>query len=1166
MTGDSARPRFDFPWLIVLLGGLLFLLGGAVRGAGDGPSTRVVSRGLDGGPALTGAAGEYLSASADGRYVAYLSPASNLGHDPRGRVQVCVKDRVTGLVTLASRNGDGAAADADCSVPVLSADGRRVAFISSASNLGPPAGAHQRIYWHDLQSGLTLPVAPGMVVPSSQDAHPATLALSGDGRWLAFCSADPGLVPGDTNQMPDVFLWDRQTGAFERVSVGAGGVEGAGASGVQGVAISAEGLVVAFASEAANLVTGDVNDRSDIFVRDRAAAETERVSRSPLGGELDGPSFLPALSGNGQRVAFVTSSSNVAPGQFFNVPALLVSDRSSGLSVLASPSVFGGVAFGSFGFSALSHDGRYLAFRSGANDLVFDDTAAWSDVFVRDLQTWSIELVNRPAGGGRSEGDVRGQGPVAITSDGNQVFFQSRPGDLTAGDENGRPDIFVRRRTPAVTERVSVAPDGSAPTCGARSRGPVVSADGRFVAFISDAFNLVPGDTNADDDVFVWDRQGSSLERVSLASDEQEAQGRSQVHDGVEIEAAMSADGRYVAFNSPATNLVEGDTNQAPDVFVRDRPAGATVRASVNDNGQQAAGGVSSGPSISADGRYVAFRSGAANLVPGDTNDKDDVFVRDRLLLLTERVSLRSTGGQSNHWVMEVTLANLTPRISADGRSVAWATLANDLVEGDTNGAADIFVRDRSLSTTERASLTSLGGEANGGSFDPRLSGDGQRVAFTSWAGNLSPDDANQVVNPYVRNPSLGSTERLDRDSTGEPGFGEARVHALNGDGRYALIDSAAPLTPEDTNGCRDLFLRDRVLGMTTRVSLGENGEQGEGARLYAGADLSPDARYLAFSTDAEYLTAGDTDRNLDVYVRDRGGLSPSPPTELRALAVSASTIRLDWTDTSGDETHFVVQRQSGGGAFTDLGMTAANVSTYLDTTLAPDTAYLYRVFAVNSNGASGPSNEVGETSLPLVPAAPTGLVATVVSDVAIQLSWVDQSDNEDGFEIQRRSAQTEYETIDTRPSGFRQMLDEGLTPHLTYFYRVRAYNRAGGSNYSDPASGMTFGPAGGRLSVTRAVNFGRARIGTPATRKVIFRNLDRRTGLRVSLGFIDGDFYGPQVGRTLYLQPAQKTEVLLYFDPSRKGVIRYRWDLTSSDRKAKKVRINLQGVGQLSF
>jgi Tol biopolymer transport system component len=424
------------------------------------------------------------------------------------------------------------------------------------------------------------------------------------------------------------------------------------------------------------------------------------------------------------------------------------------------------------------------------------------------LPAWAghTERVSVSSSGAQGDGD---SGFASISADGRFVAFESLASNLVPGDTNataGDPwsgrDVFVRDRLTGRTERVSVSSSGA--QGNSWSAEPSVSADGRFVAFTSWASNLVPGDTNATAgdpwsgcDVFVRDRLTGRTERVSVSSSG--AQGNDWSYS-----PSISADGRFVAFKSFASNLAPGDTNVVRDVFVRDRLTGTTERVSVSSSGAQGDGG-SGFASISADGRFVAFESSASNLAPGDTNACYDVFVRDRLTRATERVSVSSSGAQGNSWSAE-------PSVSADGRFVAFASWASNLVPGDTNGAYDVFLRDRLTGTTQRVSVSSSGAQANGGSGSASISADGRSVAFESLASNLAPADTNGTWDAFVRDRLTGATERVSVSSSGAQGNSWSAYPSISADGRFVAFESwASNLVPGDTNGYPDVFVRDRL-------------------------------------------------------------------------------------------------------------------------------------------------------------------------------------------------------------------------------------------------------------------------------------------------------------------------------------------------------------------
>jgi PKD repeat protein len=396
---------------------------------------------------------------------------------------------------------------------------------------------------------------------------------------------------------------------------------------------------------------------------------------------------------------------------------------------------------------AVSTDARYVAFQSDASNLVAGDTNARTDVFAHDRQTGQTERVSVASDG--AQGNDHSWFP-AISADGRYVAFQSCASDLVAGDSNGQPDVFVHDRQTGQTERVSVATGGTqGDNC---SSSPAISADGRCVAFTSCASNLVAGDANGYPDIFVHDRQTGQTERVSVTTGGGEG-------DNCSLSPDISADGQYVAFQSDAANLVTGDSNAVTDVFVHDRQTGQTGRVSVSGGGTQG-DDESTLPALSGDGRYVAFISCASNLVAGDTNGKPDAFVHDGQTGQTERASVASDGTQGNN-------CSLSAAISADGRYVALASCASNLVAGDTNGRPDIFLHDRQTGDTERVSLASDGTQAGDCSSAAAISGDGSCVAFESPASNLVAGDMNAVYDVFVR-------ERPATDFRGSPTAGTA--------------------------------------------------------------------------------------------------------------------------------------------------------------------------------------------------------------------------------------------------------------------------------------------------------------------------------------------------------------------------------------------------------
>ncbi len=398
-----------------------------------------------------------------------------------------------------------------------------------------------------------------------------------------------------------------------------------------------------------------------------------------------------------------------------------------------------------------------------------------------------------------SNSGIQGDEPSfepSISADGRFVAFYSDARNLVANDTNEVRDVFVHDRQTGAPERVSVSGDET--QSNHESISPSISSDGRFVAFSSIASNLVAGDTNARQDVFARDRQTGTTERVSVNSDEMELVGASD-------DPSISSDGRFVAFVSNAP-FVAPDTDGSFDIFVRDRQTGTTERVSVDNSGNPGpcCASFSGDPSISSDGNLVAFYSNVA-LTPDDTNNSFDVYVRDRQAGATERVSVDSDEAQANAFSRD-------PSISTDGDFVAFRSGAANLVPNDTNARDDVFVRDRISGTTERVSVDSDETQATGGgSFSPSISSDGQFVSFSSEATNLVSGDANGQSDIFVRGRTNGTTERVSVDDAGVEGAFHSFLSSINSDGTFVAFDSEANnLVANDNNGKRDIFVRER--------------------------------------------------------------------------------------------------------------------------------------------------------------------------------------------------------------------------------------------------------------------------------------------------------------------------------------------------------------------
>jgi len=531
----------------------------------------------------------------------------------------------------------------------------------------------------------------------------------------------------------------------------------------------------------------------------------------------------------------------------------------------------------------------------------------------------------------------------------------------------------VWAQSSGATKRISIGLYGQEANGG--SEFPAISANSRFVAFASDATNIVSGDTNNKRDIFVYDRAAGWMTRVSIAGDGTEANGDNYL-------PAISADGRFVAFSSYATNLVTGDTNNWVDVFVHDRQTGDTVRVSVASDGSQGQYGGSNYPAISADGRFVAFWSCATNLVPSDTNGYCDIFVRDRDTdengvfdepgkVSTVRVSIASDGTQANS-------DSYFPAISADGRFVVFESYADNLVAGDTNSQSDVFLHDRDADedgvfdepgevSTTRISVASNGTEGNGNSGSAAISADGRYVAFESDATNLVPSDTNGEQDIFLRDWRYGVTTRISVSSSGTEGDGFSEAPSISFNGRYvAFVSWAYDLDPVCNYAARHILLRDRMTGQTACVSLASDGTQAYGDSW--NPSISADGRYVAFGSDADNLVPGDDNSSRDIFVRDRGAGGPvagTIPTSGGLLV--ASGIVMDFPPNTFTDTAVVTHTSrsaadapSPGNDLTGIGHFFDVDATYESTGLPaqPASGKAYTVTVSYSDEEKGPAIE----------------------------------------------------------------------------------------------------------------------------------------------------------------------------------------------------------------
>jgi hypothetical protein len=725
----------------------------------------------------------------------------------------------------------------------VSADGRYTAFTSYTGNLatGDMDGLPD-VFVYDRQTGQTEMIS----VDNYGDnvfGYFYNPSISDDGRYVAFSGWTYSLVDEyDYEWRSDIYVHDRQTGMNTRVSVKSNGAHANGDS--FNPYLSADGNTVVFESYANNLVTGDSNGVNDVFLHNRTTGVTSRVSVKATNTQANDGSFGASISADGRYVAFGSYATNLVNGDTNGVADVFVRDVTA--KTTARASVGGGAAQGNdwSGDGVISDNGRYVAFASGATNLTPDDGDTSSDVFIRDRQANTTTLVSRDAAGNPSQGWA--QWP-SLSANGSLVAFDDYA-DLTPGGNN-RQNVYVRNWQTGTIVRASV--DGSGTPAEGAYNG-VLSADGASVAF--DSYGpLLSGDTNGADDVYLRRLNVNQTLRASaVAFVYTEPNGHSAY-------PAPSLDGRYVAYASYAGNIVPGDQYLYADVFVTDRQTDVTT---VVTTGQGfVMGGALEKTDISDNGRYVAF-AGDSPYVEGDDNGRIDTFVRDRQTNVTTLVSVNSAGEQGNY-------ESWNPSLSGDGNLVAFVSGADNLVPNDNNGIVDAFVRNRTTGVTTRVSLTAAGAEATWDTSQIDIAAAGRFVAMSTYAA-LTPNDDNGYDDVYVRDLQTGALELISRAYDGSGANGSANFAVISGDGRYVAFESwAGNLVADDFNGSTtDIFLYDRQTGQMTLVSRGYDGAGAGSASMRP--SISHDGRYVSFSSYAGNLVADDYGYHEDVFVYDR--------------------------------------------------------------------------------------------------------------------------------------------------------------------------------------------------------------------------------------------------------------------------------------------------------
>jgi Tol biopolymer transport system component len=861
----------------------------------DGTSPASAGGNEESGSAIISADGRYvLFASLAANLTIISNPVPQSGLLPQ-RQQVFLRDRFTGQTKLVSLNSAGNYGGNGDSFPAgISTNSQFFLFESTATNLvSSDANNYKDIFLRDLVNGTNLLISV-RIGGGSGNGTSRSASMTPDGRYIAFISAANNLVSNDTNGIPDVFVRDRVAGTTTLISVGSRmtSLPAFATGSSETPEITPDGRYVVFYSSATNIIPG-VTNVGEVYVRDRIAGTTMMASTNARAllqatvGTSNGISCNHRISADGRYVAFVTATNPIAgaysrgvamrhdlqtgetgiihinasvpnlppedirtldltlDGRFVafvantNIdgsPAQAVYrwDAQTGIAELVSQNLDGSVAAGtSCDWPTLDASGRYVAFVCTGANLVTNTLVGTPQLYIRDLQTGSTELLSQNASGvGYGANTVTAP---AVSADGQVVVFDAWDGELTTEDNNEVADVFARNRTQETTELISTRhPALPARTVrGNNSTGIYdFSLDGRYVAFTSDGTAASTGASNGFRNAFLRDLFLGTNYLVSVATNGLSGNGNTA------LLLSISGEGRYVALASYANNLIANDTNNFADVFVWDRQTRTCQLVSVKTNSN--ASGESRLPIISSDGRYVTFRSFAQNLTTTATTAfTENLFQRD---LQTGVTRALTTAGAGN-WAQ-----------TTDGSRVAFV----GRIPGDASDK--IYIWNSSAAARIYTNTISF-------PLQVGISANGQRLAFLA---GTSSSASLYGVNLALNTSSLVS-----------PGVLIAPWGLkLSADGRYLAYSTTSPKF-NDSNGTNDVWLYDFQTSTNIQVcrrydsALTPNGPSDH-------PDISPDGRFVVYRSRATNAVTNDQNNMADILLFDRLSNATYPVTRAR--------------------------------------------------------------------------------------------------------------------------------------------------------------------------------------------------------------------------------------------------------------------------------------------
>jgi uncharacterized repeat protein (TIGR01451 family) len=767
--------------------------------------------------------------------VVFVSSANNLTTNVNsGNEQIFARSLALQTNLLVSVNTNGMAGNNFSDVFSISTNGTKIAFRSYASDL--VAGDNNNtfdVFYRDLSANNVVLVSANSLGTGSANGYSDFPHVSADGNYVAFGSYASNLSPADNNTRLDIYRRNIAGATNELVSANTNGVAGNSSCGSD-IYINGDGRYVAFESYDSDLTPGVPGYYQEIYLRDMTAGTNQLVSISNSNAPANNTSLLYGLSLDGRYVLFGSYANNLTANDSNNGINLYVRDVVAGTTTLVTVDVAGN-APGNDGYNnaVLSASGRFVLFGSVSTNLVAAATQPGvNDAFVRDMVAGTTTLLSTVFGG--TTGGNGDASDLAVSTNG-VAAFTSDASDLAPSDDNGTSDVFARAPGESSVELVS---QGIGVTGDNSTTDQRVTADGTKIAFVSNAGNLVPNDTNESSDVFLYDLSSHTMTLIS-ANAQNTGSGA-----GNSDSPRPSEDGHFVAYHN------SGGAND--QVYLRNAVSNLTTLVSVNRTNTAGGNGNSINPQITPSGQYVVFESTAGDLTSNSLNGATaEIFIRNPTNATCALVSVNgsSVGNGDSH----------SPSVSADGRYVAFESFANNFGPADSNSHFDVYVHDRQTGSNILCSPNLSG--SNGGNDDSTeaiISSNGTTVVFFSYATDLVADDTNTTGNVFAFNLTTRTLQPVGVNTNGVVGNGSSFEQVISPDGRYVgFASTSSDLVPNDNNQSEDVFVRDLVAGTTRLVSITCNGS-GSGNNYSENPQISGDDRYVTFDSPATDLVPGD--------------------------------------------------------------------------------------------------------------------------------------------------------------------------------------------------------------------------------------------------------------------------------------------------------------------